>query len=291
VLFSPSSSHLYIGHECPPYFTIVETEGWTAILDPGTDDVLESPTSTSTSSDATPYGDLGTVYGLSQPPDGALLALAHECPPYLTVLSVPDWQIHNLEMVAMPRSLNRTAFSLDGGTLLITDSCLNRWWLATETYAELNAIEGRGRTGVFYWDGAHAVLGYSEDGLMSSDESSSSASYGHRVSLVPLTDWFSASYVVRLPGEPYIIKFTNDRKFIAVGHRCPPYVTIIDAATWETVETFFTLEYSVCSLDFTFDGVYMAAVYKHDPYCTIIKTANWSEFYLSFEELEQETTS
>ena len=286
VLFSPDSAYLYLGHECPPYFTIVRTSDWTALLDPGTDG-----SSSGCSSDSTPYGDLGTVVGLSQSPSGSRLALAHQCPPYLTVLSVPDWQHINGAMPLPSRSMVRTAFSLDGGTLLATDSCYYRWWLSTSDYAELHPINGRGRAGIFYWDGQHALLGYSEDGLFSSEESSESASFGNRVALVSLADWDTPTYTVKLPGEPYIIKYTRDHKYVAIGHRCPPYVTIIDAATGALVETFFTLEYSVCSLDFTFDDLYMAAVYKHHPYCTIIKTVNWTEFYLAFDDLDLESST
>ncbi len=304
VLFSPESEYLYIGHECPPYFTIVETAGWTALPDQGTDDVYSSDEVTS--SDPTPFGNTGTVFGLSQPPDGSLLCLTHECSPYLTVLTVPTWQIHNLPMTPMPRSMIRSAFSLDAKTLLVTDSCFDRYWLSTEDYAELTPIEGRGRAGVFYWDGTHAVLGYRETPLSGSSESywsSSDGAYGNRVALVRLSDWLTADYVVELPGEPYIIKWTNDRKYIAVGHRCAPYITVIDTATWETVETYFdhffssepseeqaVLGYNVCSLDFTFDSLYLAAVFKHDPYCIIIRTGSWWKFYLTFQDLPEESS-
>lgn len=288
VLFSPESDYLYIGHECPPYFTLVETTGWTALPDLGADDYLESSSRYESSSDPTPWGATGTVYGLSQPPDGSLLALAHECPPYLTVLDVPNnWQIINRTMVRLPHSLIRTAFSLDAATLLLTDTCFDRYWMPTEgsdAYAEINLIEGKGRTGVFYWDGAHAILGYREarSGSSSNTLTTSSETYGNRVSLVQLADWLTEDYTVALAGEPYIVKYTNNRRWIAVGHRCAPYVTIIDAQTWEEVEVNFTLEYSVCSLDFTFDSLYLAVVYKHHPYVTIIRTGSWTEFPVSF---------
>jgi hypothetical protein len=76
---------------------------------------------------------------------------------------------------------------------------------------------------------------------------------------------------------------------VAVGHRCPPYLTIIDVATWEAVETFFYLEYSVCSLEFNQDGSFLAVVYRHHPYCTLIRTINWTEFHLSFLAEDQES--
>lgn len=285
VLFSSAMQYLFIGHECPPYFTVVRTGSWVALdLDPITADTSSS------SSDAMPIGDLGTVFGLCQIPQGNRLAICHNCPPYLTVITVPDWRPVTSPEPLLPRSILRAVYSNNGDTLLVTDSCQYRWTLDGATYSTVTALEGQGRAGVFHWDNQHAILGYTEDGELSSGESSSSASYGHRVSLVSLQDWYTPARMVRLPGEPYIIKYTRDHKYIAVGHRCPPYVTIIDAVTWATVETFFTLEYSVCSLDFTFDGLYLAAVYKHHPYCTLIKTVNWTEFYLAFDELETETS-
>lgn len=277
VLFSPASDYLYIGHECPPYLTIVTTADWSAILDPGTDN------SSSSSSDATPVGDLGTVLGLSQTTTGDRLALAHQCHPYLTVLSVPDWRRVNGAMPPLEMSLSKTTFSPDGQILLVTDTCFSRQWIETADYALWHPIGGHGRASIF-WDNDNVILGLNAETYLSED-------LPNRVAMFKTVDWNSWSYVVDLPGEPYIVKYTQDRKYIAVGHRCPPYVTIIDAATGALVETFFTLEYSACSLDFTFDGLYLAVVYKHHPYCTIIKTVNWTEFYLAFDDLDLESST
>jgi hypothetical protein len=90
-----------------------------------------------------------------------------------------------------------------------------------------------------------------------------------------------------VPGEPYILKFTWGSDYLAIGHRCPPYVTIIDCSTWEPVTTAFTLEYGICSLDFSRDDAYLAVVYAAFPNSDVIKTADWTNFEVSY--LEDET--
>ena len=80
------------------------------------------------------------------------------------------------------------------------------------------------------------------------------------------------------------ISLALDDADIVQGTVCTLRTAIIDTATFTTVETFYTLEYSICSLDFNEDGLYLAVVYKHHPYCTLIRTGQWREFHLSFLE-------
>lgn len=272
VLFNPDSSLLYIGHECPPYFTVVETAGWTEVPLEGSSEAVAS------SSDRISTWDIGTVFGLAQTQDGTRLALTHQCPPYLTVLDTSTWGVVNRTMQELTMSLSRSAFSPDGNTLLVTDTCFRRMWIDTREYLWWNPIWGHGRASIF-WDDASIILAMNAETYSSED-------LPNRLARLQTDDWQTWLNIANLPGEAYIVKFTKDRKFIAVGHRCPPYVTILDATTWEPVTTYFDIEYSVCSLDFTDDGEFLAAVYKHHPYVTIIRTVNWTEFYLSFEDWE-----
>lgn len=279
VLFNYDSSLLYIGHECPPYFTVVETEGWTEVTLEGSSEAVAS------SSDRISTWDIGTVTGLAQTADSerSLLALAHQCPPYVTVFDTLTWQVVSASMPELPMSISRVTFSPDSQTMLITDMCRNRRWIDTADFAEWHSIASRGRAAVFMDDDTLLLGNEPIDYYAESEEIHLPA----RLVVAHPPDYDAGLPNVDLPGEPYIIKFTRDGRYIAVGHRCPPYVTIVDTQTWNKVtETFFDIEYSVCSLDFTDDGEFLAAVYKHHPYCTIIRTVNWTEFYLSYEDWE-----
>ncbi len=267
VLFDSEQTYLFIGHECPPYFTVVLVENWTAI-----DWDYNSSGGNWSSSDGLGITLPGTVYGLALSPDGFRIALAHQCPPHLTILSVGDWIKVSDALVPLPRSLTKVTYNDDGTLMLLHDTCQHRHQLqVADLSLPLDTLLNRGRAGVYDHDGLHWLLGYGDYDLQPIN----------RVDKMLMADKSRVARVL-LPGDPYIIKYSPDGQYLAVGHRCPPYLTIIDTATFTTVETFYTLEYSICSLDFNEDGLYLAVVYKHHPYCTIIRTGQWREFHLSF---------
>ena len=262
-LFSKATDqYLFIGHDCPPFFTVVTVADWTAV-NFGSSEALGLP---------------GVVDGLALSPGDTAIALAHDCPPYLTILSTADWSNISQDLAELPRQLSKVTYSEDGQWLLLHDSCQRRHELATSDLTVVDTLLNRGRAGIYATDNLHWILGYGEYSGVGTN----------RVDLVnrALREQVST---LALPGEPYIVKYSPDRAFVAVGHRCPPYLTIIDVATWEAVETFFYLEYSVCSLEFNQDGSFLAVVYRHHPYCTLIRTINWTEFHLSFLAEDQES--
>ena len=301
VLFSIDQTMLFIGHECPPYLTVVETDNWTAIdlNGPASDSMLLFPGSDSDTNDSEHYAnlyDLGIVHGLAQSPDGAQLAIAHQCPPYLTVVRVGTWNRLNSGMYQLPTSLLRVGFTRDSRYLLAADSCHRRGWFDISDYSTLNVLPDRGVPFLFTKNGLYLILGYDIAREMTSESysdltPSSEQEIGPRIEVYRMTDLATPILVSVLPGDPYTIKESPDGKYVVVGHRCAPYVTVFDATTGQEIETYFELEYGVCALEFSGDGLYLAVVYRHEPYCTFIRVGSWRIFNLSYLELSGEASS
>lgn len=290
VLFSYDQEYLFIGTGCPPYLTIVTTSNWTALDLPGPEylsGVSNWDSDFSSSNGSSSGGDWLITSGVQHlalsPPglyqnelgDRGLLGICQTCPPYFSLLSVPDWNLLPIGPF-LTHSGSRSVFDNTTGRILVTDSCQNRVVLGNPAaFDVISPLASKGRTGLFTASGNYLVL---------------AAKDPSRLDWVKADDLVTVDGTVPLPGEAYIIKQTEDTRYLAVGHRCAPYVTIIDLATREKVTTYFTLEYGVCSLDFTEDGLYLAAVFKHHPYCMLIKTANWSEFPLAFLDDDDESS-
>lgn len=314
VLFSIDQEYLFIGHDCPPYLTVVSTYDWEVIditspssngdvgdqqqwqpLDflPTSDSYSSSSSSGYSDSDSDgpiEYPDLysaGTVYSLAQSPDESQLAIAHNCPPYLTVLRVGHWNKVNRRMPALQRGSVFVDFTRDSRYLLVSDFCHWRFYFDVQDYSTRHDLVGRGMASMFSNDRLWVVLGYdgsTEVSLPSYSDMSSEeqADYGPRLELYRMSNLSVPVRTLSLPGNPYVIKQSGDGKYIAVGHKCAPYLTMIDGETFTEIDATFNLKYGACSVEFSSDSQYLAVSYKHKPYVSIIELRTWLVFDVSY---------
>lgn len=254
VMFSPEQMFLILGYDCPPFFTLVLTETW----------------------EAQPHNAVlpGPVRVLRFAVDGAYLLVGSNCPPYLTLLEVADVLRPAVIDFGFTHPIRNIDFNEIGTHYVATDVCGNRYWVEySATPAAPTLLPGPNGTCTLQWSEDHW--------LFSRDDPAN-----YRVDL--RKDDGTTITAVSLPGKAIVMAYDPDHTVLVIGHRCPPYLTVVDVVTFAPVATTFTLPSSVCAIDFTQNGDFLAAVHRTHPYCNLIRTSDWSDFLLSFLEEDDE---
>jgi hypothetical protein len=203
-------------------------------------------------------------YGCVFSSDGALLAVALDGPPGLTILNTSDWSIvSGTPTLAYIGSM--PSFSPDGTLLAVTHSVspyltiLNTsdWSIVSGT----PTLSGYGGGCSFSPDGNYLAVGFNSSPYLT---------------ILNTSDWSVVSGTPTLAGIGRSIKFSPDGTLLAIAHGGSPYITILNTSDWSTVSGTPTLSGYGNGCAFSPDGTYLAIGFNSSPYLTILNTFDWS---------------